>query len=227
MLRLILELNRRDIRVQWYGKEREVPIPAGVAGNSPWLDLTHSLVTYGGEKSVEFDYIPSPQGGASWVKNVEECAIWPPKPPRKNFYANDHLLAHPLVSPVVNTDWTGCPPIYMCCGWEILGSEARYFAKRMQKSGHTVVFEEYEAMPHCFAMVLPKIAEAKRCMKGWTDFIKNAVDAPSDIQSKAVCVKAKTGKEEPLRFEELIDCDEKEIQSMVEINASRQVVAKL
>src|SRR3569833_393123 len=40
LTQLILELNRQPIRVGWHKQApRAVPLPAGVATNSPWLDM--------------------------------------------------------------------------------------------------------------------------------------------------------------------------------------------
>lgn len=227
LLRLLLELNNNNVRVQWHGQEREIPLPAGVAGNSPWLDLTHSLACQQGDIGPIFDYLPVPDSGDSWVKEHKPCSIWPATPPRKDFYADDHLLAHPLVSPLIAHGWSNAPPIYICSGWEILGAEDRFFAKKLREQNATIVFEEYEAMPHCFAMVLPKLPGTKRCLDGWTGFITKAVEDPKTIGSGAVRVKAKTLKEENLLFEDLSVVKEDEIQALVEINAAKRITSKL
>lgn len=212
LLQLFLELRRKNVRVQWHGQEREIPLPAGAAANSPWLDLTHSLVPHGGNKATKYDYLPEPRQNEGWSGGTKPDQVWPADPPRWSFYAEDHLITHPLVS-LIGTraqDWEGCPPIYMCTGWEFLGTEDRVFARRLAKAGLPIVFEDYEAMPHCFALVLPKIPESRRCYGAWTGFIKDAVEDPSRINTKAVLVKAKTREEKDIPLDDIIEITEEQ-----------------
>ncbi|CAI4219436.1 unnamed protein product [Parascedosporium putredinis] len=106
------------------------------------------------------------------------CRRWIPQPP--------------LVTLVMANDWAGAPPIFMCTGWELLADEDKFLALKLKQDGIKVVFEEYEAMPHCFAMILTNLPAAKRCFDGWADFINSVVRDPSSINSKAITIKAKT-----------------------------------
>lgn len=202
LIQVIVDLNRTGEHIVWHGEEREIPIPAATACNSPWLDIAHGSGPHYGKTPEAFDYLCSP--GDMGREGLEPCAIWPASPPRKYMYAADDLMTHPLVSPVMRRDWTaGFPPVYFCAGWERLAYENKFMAQKLWRDGVTMVFEEYEAMPHCFAMTLLNLAESKRCMASWAGFIQRAVEDPRSLVSSATTVSAKTLEETPLEFDQL------------------------
>ncbi|KAG5915567.1 hypothetical protein E4U42_008003 [Claviceps africana] len=203
LIQVIVDLNRTGEHITWHGEKRQIPIPAAAACNSPWLDISHSSGPYYGKIPEAFDYLESI--GDLGRNGLEPCTIWPADPPRKFVYAADDLMTHPLVSPVMRRDWAGFPPVYFCVGWERLAYEARFLAQKLREDGVTVVFEDYEAMPHCFALVLTDLAEAKRCMTSWAGFIQQAVEDPPSLASSATAVSAKTLEETPLEFDDLCD----------------------
>ncbi len=228
LLQLLLELRRNSVRVAWYGEEREIPLPAGAACNSPWLDVTHSLIPHGGDKPLKYDVTSLPVPETGWMPNTREDHLWPASPPRLNIYADDHLVAHPLVS-LVGTrpeDWAGSPPIYICTGWEHLGTEARVFARRLAtKTDVPVVFDDYEAMPHCFALIIPTAPTAEHCWKGWSGFIKRCVHEPEQIESKATRIKPKTLVEEVVDFEKILEMSDDEARAIFDSQNSPFKVA--
>lgn len=70
-------------------------------------------------------------------------------------------------------------------------------AHKMWREGVRVVLEEYEAMPHCFAMIFPGLRESRRCLEGWAGFIKAVGEGGGDggqgvVESRAVVVRAKS-----------------------------------
>ncbi|PWI68866.1 hypothetical protein PCL_01251 [Purpureocillium lilacinum] len=203
LLQLLLELRRQGQPVMWHGSARDVPLPAAVACNSPWMDVTHSSPLFEGSDPHPFDYLPKPAISARG--QVVPCDVWPATPPRKFLYAADAAVAHPLVSPITARSWAGAPPVYMCTGWELLGFEDRFFAKRLVADGVRVVFEDYEAMPHCFALILTKTPNARRCFDAWGAFVRRAVDGPDGIESSATGIRARTLEEVALRFDNLSD----------------------
>lgn len=213
LLQLVLELRRLDFRVQWYGKAREMPLPAGVACNSPWLDITHSSPSWDGDDMHMFDYLPKPQ--AVRLDKAPVCNAWPANPPRKHIYGEDDIIAHPLSSVVMSPSWEGSPPVYICTGWELLAREDKYLAKKLVSEGVNVVFEEYEAMPHCFAMLLTTLPNSRRCFKGWANFISDAVRDPGLIKSHAVTIKSKSLEEIPVAFEDLNSDRHEEVHSRI------------
>ncbi|KPM37845.1 hypothetical protein AK830_g8718 [Neonectria ditissima] len=115
--------------------------------------------------------------------------------------------------------WAGAPPVYVCAGWEILAYEARFLARKLRCDGVRVVFEEYEAMPHCFALLLGGIPSTRRCYDGWAGFVRAVVEDPGGVVSSAVSIKARTLEEEVLCFEDLCDATDDEVRERVLLKA--------
>lgn len=225
LTRVLMEFQKHNTRVMWHGSKRQVPLPAGVALNSPWTDVTNSSPSWQpSSKSCrpEFDYLPPMPVPGSDALNRPACEAWPSNPPRRFIYTDTSLVTHPLVSMFIsNADsWRGAPPMYVCVGWEMLADEICFFtATRLYNGGKgakSVTFEQYEAMPHCFALVLPHIAGAKRCFDGWAGFIRRAVEQPETLtQSTFTHIKAKTLQESPIEPETLIPYTDESIKAVV------------
>lgn len=108
--------------------------------------------------------------------------------------------------------------MYMCTGWEILAPEDKYLARRLRTQGVPIVFEEYEAMPHCFALVLGQTPGSVRCFDRWAGFIRQVVGG-EDIASEARTVKARTLEDVVLDFEGLSDVSGQEMKRRVLVKA--------
>ncbi|PHH87737.1 hypothetical protein CDD83_8470 [Cordyceps sp. RAO-2017] len=77
-----------------------------------------------------------------------------------------------------------------------------------QGDAPVVVFEQYEAMAHCFALVLSHTPVARRCLGAWAAFIRAAVVDPASLgpsSATAICVPSL--REVPLDFDRLSDID--------------------
>lgn len=182
-----------------------------MAVNSPWTDVTHSMPSC--EANAPFDYLPTArsQQRVSWPA----CAAWPSSPPRASFYAADALLAHPLVTVLLARDWAACPPVYVCTGRELLADEDAAMAAHLHRSGTVVVFDEFQAMPHCFALLFPRTPLARRCMDGWAGFIRRAVEEPAGLESRFTSVKSRTLEEVGIDPGKLSPFTEEEVREMV------------
>lgn len=207
-----------------------MPLPAGVSCASPWVDITHSSPSWQGEDAHPFDYLPKPR--PDFQAKIPPCEIWPANPPRKYLYADDDLVTHPLVTLIMNRTWEGSPPIWMCTGWELLAYEDKALAMKLVADGVPLIFEEYEAMPHVFALFLSRLPSSRRCVESWASFIRCSVENPGAIQSSATAIKAPTLEETPLRFDELLEDRLEDIQASVASKASveaqtREVIARL
>ena len=117
-----------------------MPLPAGVAVNSPWVDITHSSPSCNANQ--DFDYLPSMDVQLVMEPRRPRCAAWPSDPPRSTLYAEDALVMHPLVSPLLAASWAGAPPVWICTGRELLADEDKFTAAKLHGDGDTVVFEE-------------------------------------------------------------------------------------
>ncbi|KAK6348009.1 hypothetical protein TWF718_005830 [Orbilia javanica] len=182
------------------GQVVPLPLPSGIGLNSPWVDTTHCLPSVVTNK--DFDYLPSPSIYPSGGPIFPKCDIWPPNPPRKAIYVEDKLRLHPFVNPMIFEGWAGAPPVLVMCGQELLADECKFFAKILHSRGVTVQFEEYEAMPHCFAQLMDWVPVTAKCFKTWSGFIKDAVNG--DVkESRARKTAAKSLEETEIALEEV------------------------
>lgn len=210
LLQTLLELRRQNLKITWFGEEREVPLPAGVSVNSPWMDMVQSLPSW--KTNLKWDYLPPPNLLAD--KQTPHDSIWPASPPRKHLYVDDAYLLHPFASLQLAESWKGAPPIYVCTGWECLADEDKYLVSRLTKDGVTVVFEEYQAMPHVFAPILGQIPEAKRCFNGWSRFITAAVENPGSLKSSYTLIKARTCEESEIDVNTISSFTEEDLKKL-------------
>ncbi|KAF3929960.1 Esterase [Arthrobotrys entomopaga] len=209
LLALILTLRRLYPEgIIHNGAKVDLPLPAGVGLNSPWADITHSFPSVVTNK--DFDYIPSPAIYPPTGPEYPTCAIWPVDPPRKMIYVEDKLRLHPLVNPVAFKNWEGAPPVLIMAGQEILSDECKFLAKNMESKGVTVRYEEYQAMPHCFALVIDWLPVTAKCFGTWCGFIEDVVEG-REVVNKATRTLAKSLKEEDLKIGELIGYSYEEV----------------
>ncbi|KAL7622268.1 hypothetical protein AAE478_007772 [Parahypoxylon ruwenzoriense] len=215
LLQTILEIRRQGRRIAWFDKEREVPLPAGVTANSPWVDLVQSMPSW--ITNQKWCYLPRPRPLSDDVPQRAADDIWPTNPPRKHIYIDDAYALHPLGSLHLGRSgvWTDAPPIYICCGWECLTDESKYLVSRLVADGVRVVFEEYQAMPHVFALVVPALAESRRCLDGWAGFIKAACEDPASIEPSYKMVAAKTLREADVDVQTLTPFTEEQVWNLV------------
>lgn len=150
---LTLRRNHRS-QILWFGQHRALPLPAGVACASPWVDISQSSPSWGhpssassrastpallsARRATAFDYLPArptPSDPADLLfRRLPACDAWrADDPPRATLYADDAWVAHPLVSPVAAADWSGCPPVWISVGWERLADEILYLAAKLAK----------------------------------------------------------------------------------------------
>lgn len=214
LLLTILQFCRTGQKIHWNGEEIDIPIPAGVATSSPWCDITHSSQSC--EDNGKFDYLPArsvhPQG-----PTYPSCSIWPTAPPRKTLYVVDDLLTHPLVSPLLApvSAWKGAPPIFIGTGTELLTDEDKYVARAASRAGAKVVFEQYETMPHCFAMVVEQLPASRKFFSSWSGFIDACVHEPESLRTSGRVIKPKTLEEVIVAVDQLTALNEKEIREQM------------
>ncbi|ROW06634.1 hypothetical protein VPNG_06707 [Cytospora leucostoma] len=217
LTQLLLEFKRTDTKIQWFGQEVSVPLPAGVALSSPWLDLTHSSPSC--RTNAEFDYLPMLQGLDETQR--PSCPAWPADPPRKMLYCADALVTHPLVTLLAADSWEGCPPVYMSCGWELLADEDKYLARKLYSDGVQVVFEEFEAMPHCFQAVLMGTPVSVRSFDAWAGFIRDVAEK-GPVKSVFRTIEAKTLNEVAIDPSGLSPYTEEELRERLRVFAREE-----
>jgi acetyl esterase/lipase len=204
LMQLLLQIHRSSPSpsVQFHGQKVEIPLPAGMALNSPWLDITRCMPSL--ESNAKYDYLPT----VDHSENHEPppCDIWPTKPPRTDLFCEGNALCHPLVSTLAAMDWKNCPPVFITCGEEMLADENKVFVRRLSQQGVPVVWEQFEGMPHCFAMVLEPLGDhgAVMCLQSWAENIKQMVVSAAMIKAKGTWITAKKHKREDVNLGSLI-----------------------
>jgi acetyl esterase/lipase len=191
LLLLLLTLRRMGLTtIRYHGVDVPVELPAGVALNSPWVDVTRSLPSI--NKNAHFDYLDPPTDtGVSRHEPIPD-AVWPTDPPRADIFCNASMMIHPLTSPLAAAAelWKGMPPVFICLGNEALEDEVLILARRMHQGGGVVELVGYEGMPHCFAMMFPTSASGSDCYQRWCDFYSEVVQGLEVPVSQAGWVKA-------------------------------------
>jgi hypothetical protein len=110
---------------------------------------------------ADLDYLPPPS--YSDKMPFPPDSVWPVNPPRRELFCDESAMCHPLVSPIAVMDWKGSPPVFICCGEELLEDEDKVVAQRLAREGVATVCEQYEGMPHVFGLMLGN-AGAEMCM---------------------------------------------------------------
>lgn len=215
LLQLLLQINRmsaagslpKTIKVYGQDVSLPLPLPAGVAGSSPWLDITRCLPSL--EKNAKYDYLPPPSKMDHKTYPPDE--IWPANPPREDLFCNGNILCHPLVSPLAAKDWTGSPPIFFGLGEEMLADENAVIARRLIQQGIKVRWEQFEAQCHCFGMIFEGNPAAKMFMDGWSKAIKDMIESPSALQTQGTFIYAKTLVRENVDPARVIEMSDEEV----------------
>ncbi|EPE27202.1 alpha/beta-Hydrolase [Glarea lozoyensis ATCC 20868] len=223
LLQLLLEFKRQDRKVMWNGAEREIPLPAGVATASAWCDITHSSPSCSTNR--HYDYLPSHHDVPATGRVYPACDIWPTNPPRKQLYADDAVLTHPLVSPIIAKSWEGSCPIYMQTGEELLSDEDKYVTYKAAKQGVPVVYEEYEAMPHCFAMLLEALPSSRLFFDRWAGFISDVTNG-REVVTKGTLIRAKTMAEETVDLGKLSSFTDEEVLGRMNSRVEKMTAQK-
>ena len=222
---LILTLNRMGISsLPYHGKNVSLTSPAGIAGNSPWLDIANSLPSLTINAHYDYLFPPTPEGIPTPTSPPPDH-IWPTSPPCAELYCSASLLKHPLVSPICATPsmWQNSPPIFICVGEEGLTDGCTITARRMHQGGANVVFAGYEGMPHCFAMIFPTTPSGRDCFTRWTNFITNAVANTVPRSDTGTWTKALTNppQSNEVPLDKLTDISDDKLKELVDAALAR------
>ncbi|CAD0088556.1 unnamed protein product [Aureobasidium vineae] len=196
LMQLLLHMQRnkptgaKNPTVIYHGNTVEVPLPAGMATLSGWFDITKSMPSV--TTNQKWDYLVSPNYDNA-VSRLPKDVIWPTNPLRGDIFCNLSLLCHPLVSPLAAKDLSGAPPMFFMTGEELLTDGNKILAVRAGDQGVTVVREQYEAMPHVFAMIFPDLKTRIRCFSSMGCFAQNCVEG--NVKDSATWIAIISGKE--------------------------------
>ncbi|MCJ1386650.1 hypothetical protein MMC17_009776, partial [Xylographa soralifera] len=233
LLQFILQSHRaspsKTPTIRFHGRDVEIPLPAGVAPNSGWMDLTRCMPSI--YANSHYDYLPAPPS-EDMIKHFPKDDLWPTDPPRGDLYCETSMLCHPLVSPLAAKDWKGTCPVWLAYGTECLTDEGRIVARRMAQQAGTVIWQEYEAMPHCFSLIFEHLPGGVKCFESWVQFMKDVVEGRS-IETHGLFVAAKSLKETGVTVTNLLgnlsdkDVDELMREARVKRSTGEEGEAKL
>ena len=215
LVQLLLQINRSTKKSLFFHNHNitlPLPLPAACSTVSAWLDLARSMPSI--TKNAHYDYLPPPISREK-ASRYPHCEAWPTDPPRGDLYSDTSMWCHPLVSPLAAKDWTGSCPLWFSYGEEMLADEVRAVASKAAKQGVTVVSEQWEAMPHCFALILLGSAMSKKAYQNWATFCQDVVKGEK-LRTKGLWIEAKTGKEEEVGVQELCKFSDGEVRDRME-----------
>ncbi|MCJ1469429.1 hypothetical protein MMC07_008062 [Pseudocyphellaria aurata] len=203
LLQVILHIQRSSLStIRFHNQDISVPLPAGVATLSSWMDPSRCMPC--NNVNAPFDFFPSLRNHGA-PRDCPACEIWPTSPPRGDLYCDTSMLCHPLVSVLGAPIWRGSCPLWFAYGQETLLDEGRAVATRAARQGVSVVWDEWEAMPHGFAQLLPHLPASGKLNARWMDFCEQVVGTGGagsvgtpGVQTKGTWHAAKTGVEKPV-----------------------------
>lgn len=134
-------------------KEQNIALPVAAVAISPWLDLTCSSDSYRTKNKVSLAPLNS------W--NVFS-----------RYYADDHDVSSPLISPLFG-NLEGLPPIFINAGVDDeLFEDGENFYEKAKAAGIDVTYRAGAGMVHCYPLFSPMFKEATEGMNEIVMFIK-------------------------------------------------------
>ena len=226
LLQLILHMHRANTSsqiptIRFHGQDVPLPVPAGVATSSAWVDVTLSMPSI--LSNAKWDYIPPPPKG-SVVTNVPSCALWPTNPTREDLYCDISMLMHPFVSPLaaIAFDWEGACPAFFLYGQEMLIDEGKVLCRRLARAGVSVQWEEYDAMPHCWPMIMRGTESSQKAFNAWGDFIIRATKGER-METRGNWVEARTMREKTVDVKDLLsDLNDIQVKERMQADVKRR-----
>jgi epsilon-lactone hydrolase len=123
-------------------RDRGMPLPAGAACLSPWVDLTNSAFTYDSRSGADKLFSKT---------SADEA---------RALYLGDHDPKDPLASPIFGA-WSDMPPLLILVGdAEVLLDDAAQLASVAAAAGVDVEHHVYPEMPHVWPISYPAYPEA-------------------------------------------------------------------
>ncbi|CAK7228071.1 hypothetical protein SEUCBS140593_006792 [Sporothrix eucalyptigena] len=137
-------------------REKGMPLPAAIAGFSPWLDMRVSGASY--ETNRDKDALAKPEMLPGVIQT---------------YLGGNDKADEPLVD-LLRTDLKGLPPMYLATGTsDILQSDAETLAKRAREAGIDVELETPKDLQHIYVCLAGNAKEADHTLKSAGAFIRS------------------------------------------------------
>lgn len=138
-------------------RDANMPLPAGVVGLSPWLDL--ALEGESVQRGESVDYLNP--------RVLKGCA---------QMYLNGADLHTPLASPLY-ADLRGLPPLLIQASTaELLVDDSRRFAERARAAGVTVELQLWDDLVHVFQFFYLIAPDARAALEQIARFVRRQMD---------------------------------------------------
>lgn len=99
----------------------------------------------------------------------------------------------------------------------MLVDEGKVVAAKAAKHGVHVVWEQWEAMPHCFAMLLEGLEAGRKVFNDWAAFCDTVGGSKSKkVETRGTWYAAKTGKEKEMDVQALGVWGEEEMKEKMD-----------
>lgn len=138
-----------------------LPLPAGAALVSPWVDLTHREAPH------------TEHAHRDVMLRGEQLAAW------ADLYAPGRDRQDPYISPVF-ADLRGLPPLWMCADRdELLYPETLRLAERARQAGIPVELEIGEGLLHVWPFFHAILPEGRKTITRLADFLRRQAATPA------------------------------------------------
>ena len=100
----------------------------------------------------------------------------------------------------------------------MMADEGKFIAQRAAQSAVPVVWEQYGAMPHCFAQLPPfnRFPQTQKVFAKWADFCRACVEDPRAIETKGMFTVADDMQERPVDVKDLLDLSFEEVKQRMD-----------
>lgn len=103
----------------------------------------------------------------------------------------------------------------------MLVDSSKVIAQRATGDGCAVVWAEYEAMPHCFPLIL-ELPQSEHSFKSCADFCKACVEDPSNLRTQGAVVHTSM-EATPVDVRNLISLSLNEVKTQAQEEMRRQI----
>lgn len=216
-LQLLLFLKGQDI--QFHGKRVRVPLPAGVTTVSNQGDQALCLPSW--KTNSQYDIWD--ESAPFLEPDFPADSVWPSNPPREDIYTSASLFSHPMASPCTAVSWKGSPPLWFAVGQERLADSSKIIAQTAHNEGVSVLWDQYEAMPHCWMFFMTRFPHAKHLWKRWGRICSELILSPPS-ESHGNWIEVERLQESPVALEDLTPLSPAEAARLIEETAKLKPV---
>jgi acetyl esterase/lipase len=218
LLQVLLQLRSQTIT--FHGQVfAPVPMPAGATVLSPHADLGLCLPSW----NVNRDFDIWSESAPYTKPDFPADAIWPSNPPREELYCGASLFAHPMVSVCTAKSWEGSPPLWFGVGQERMADSAMVIAQTAARAGVCVWWDQYEAMPHCWPFILPKMPHSAHVFERWGRACRDMVEQ-TGLQSRGSWFDVDALEESARDVKALTNLNPSEAQAIIKAKAKTSEV---